>query len=272
MNGLRLHLIEHRSFLVKVSEGFFSLRMVSRDNDSHVFFSSRFLTFDFCSFEVIAFLLTGFVKPKREKACPLSLLIIYRATHIEHDVRVCTEELFNNAKDSLGNLCVTRRDLLVHIRKAEPICIKICRFFLVEADQILYVVVGYKVKVITFCPHGVVRKDIDIVNIKTVHQLCEFKIEFVLFFGLSLHALFFFVHSMSPLFYFLVPSLATLEPSSDFFRSSVRKCSALSFHNDNSLIISGARAVQTECRELALCRGAARSRTLLRAKLRIISE
>ena len=56
--------------------------------------------------------------------------------------------------NGLGVHCTEHRGfrikLLIHIRKTEPISIKTWRFFLVEADQILYVVVSYEVKVITF--------------------------------------------------------------------------------------------------------------------------
>jgi len=78
----RLHGIEHGGLLVKEVKEFLGLRMIFGDDNSHVFFCFRFFSLDFYCFKVIVLLLTGFVKPEREKTCSLGLLLPSGAAYV----------------------------------------------------------------------------------------------------------------------------------------------------------------------------------------------
>lgn len=84
------------------------LRMVSWDDNGYVFFGARLFSLHFHGSEVIAFLLTSFVKPKREKASSLSLLFARCAAQIKQNVGIRAKECFNNAKNGLPNFRIVR--------------------------------------------------------------------------------------------------------------------------------------------------------------------
>lgn len=124
MDGLRLHSIEHGSFLVKEFKELLGFWMVSRNNNCYVFFGSILFPLDLYGFEIIAFLLTSFIKPIREKSCTLSLLLTCCAAHVKQNIGIRVKESFNNTKHGLPNLLVVGRGSTAHVDKVEPICNK----------------------------------------------------------------------------------------------------------------------------------------------------
>ena len=118
--------------------------MISRNDNSYIVLGSRFFYLDFYRFEIIAFLLTGFVKPVREKTLSLCLLSTDCATHIKQNVRIRTKECFNNTKHRLPNLFVIGRSCASHSNKIKPICNEFWIILQREVHEILQAVISLK--------------------------------------------------------------------------------------------------------------------------------
>ena len=105
-----------------------------------------------------AYLLTSFVKPVREKSCSLCLLFTSCATHIKQYVRICSEELVNNAKHGLHYLNVIRRCNVVKVGEIKPICLKKRMFLYFKVDSISAAFIRFKIKDFTSIPYFVWRE------------------------------------------------------------------------------------------------------------------
>ena len=141
---LGFHLIEHSSVAIKDFEDFGDVRIVALSDKRDILCSC--LSLDFGGADNVMLLLFGAIEPSQEKACPLCLLATLVAAQIKQDIRIDTEELFNNTDYRLGNLGVTGRLRMIWVRQIEPINHKERIIFLVKCDYIFDVMVGSKCK------------------------------------------------------------------------------------------------------------------------------
>ena len=241
MNGLRLHRVEHRSFIVKFGENFYCLRMIPRNDNSYVFLRSWLFTLNFCCLEIKTFLLTCFIEPIREKSCSLRLLLASSTAHIKQNIRIYSEKFVNDAKHSLHYLDIIRRCNMIMISEVKPISFDVKEIFVFKGNGISTSLISFKEKYISSIPNFIRGENIDKSYFKTIHCLSWLQIVNMLFFNFCLHAKLLFVHSHSLCFTSGYASLCTIEPCSDLFRSSLRKCRLLCFHNLRTFSISGCK-------------------------------
>ena len=85
------------------------------------------------------------VKPKMIETVTCCLSLIGRVTDVEHDSRFLIEELFEDYSYNIENLGIIGAVLVLTIVDKEMVCAivhKECIF--IEADDIVYLLVGYK--------------------------------------------------------------------------------------------------------------------------------
>jgi len=121
---VRLIVVEHLYLIIESLNDFVKHRMRSLYDESHIFLSWLVIRADapeFRRLDEIAFLLLISVKPAKEQSCPLSLLPLVGAAHIKQNLRVKTEELFDDTDDCLCNLHITGRLCMLWVCQVEPV-------------------------------------------------------------------------------------------------------------------------------------------------------
>ena len=110
---------EHSNFRIESFYDVLQIGMSTRHDDGDKILHT--LVYYHFGFDVKQFALLSSHKPSQEQTVALCLLVVGTIAHIEHDVGVGTEELYDDTYHCLAYLRVAGRGLTAAIRKIEPI-------------------------------------------------------------------------------------------------------------------------------------------------------
>lgn len=169
------HVIEQRNLFFECVQYLLQQRIFSLHYHRHIF-SSVLLPSHFNRTSHKTLLLLSSIEPTHEKTRSLCLLPSCGTTHIEKDVRILTKELFDDADESLGNLFITGRCLVIKICQIQPIHRKIRIRVNIEVYRVLHAIVCSKIQYAPLAGHKIGSPFINERGFKWRHLLYPFEI------------------------------------------------------------------------------------------------
>ena len=208
----RLHLVEHCNVAVKQIEYFSYMRIGTLSNQCNIF-TLTFFSVDLCCSYDVVLLLFCTIKPSQEKPCTLGLFPSFRTAKVKKYVRILSEKLFNDADDGLRYLGIIRRFDMTGIGEIEPEYREEWIILLVKSYDIFYIMISPKMQATRNICYSIWRQQINVIDIKGIHDLIPLNIIITRFCRFFFAALTFCV----PFFGFFLP------PCFDFTAASQQR-------------------------------------------------